>query len=150
MSAPYGYDAYPNTHHINYSSHSQDDVKVGFDDLIDEYSRPYAANANHQTFAVTAPAMESRGPDHRRGPSFPLGQKVTIAEGTKAMSDDTHDHSTIGAYPPITTGMKDTQPFWRKVRRRVRSYADLAHHPRSLSQNRWRVDCICSLYSSRR
>ncbi|KAL1715505.1 hypothetical protein EV715DRAFT_256203 [Schizophyllum commune] len=115
MSAPYGYDAYPNTHHINYSSHSQDDVKVGFDDLIDEYSRPYAANANHQTFAVTAPAMESRGPDHRRGPSFPLGQKVTIAEGSKAMSDDTHDHSTIGAYPPITTGMKDTQPFWRKL-----------------------------------
>ncbi|TRM61415.1 hypothetical protein BD626DRAFT_500953 [Schizophyllum amplum] len=110
MSGPY-----PNTHHIHYSSGSQDDVKVGFDDLIDEYSTPYAANARHQTFAVNAPAMEQRGPEHRRAPSYPLSNKVTIAEPSKSMSDDTHDHSTIGAYPPITTVVEDTRPFWLKL-----------------------------------
>ena len=87
-------------------THHSEDFKASYDDLIDEYSSPYASNARHQTFAVsTSPHT------HRRGNSIPL-QKAFSKH-----SDDTYDTSDI-VYPPVmATKEADDRSVWQKVRR---------------------------------
>lgn len=85
-------------------THHSEDFKASYDDLIDEYSSPYASNARHQTFAVnTSPHT------HRRGNSIPL-QKAFSKH-----SDDTFDTSDI-VYPPVmATKEADDRSVWQKL-----------------------------------
>ncbi|KAJ3790334.1 hypothetical protein GGU10DRAFT_392152 [Lentinula aff. detonsa] len=89
----------------------QDEFKSSYDDLIDEYSSPYAANSRHQTYAVQTPALS--GEQHRRGPSYPLSQKQTFS--SKQSNDSSHDLTAV-AYPPRPPQKQtDTRTFWQKV-----------------------------------
>lgn len=89
-----------------------DEYKANYDDLIDEYASPYAANARHQTYAVEAPSLTT--PQHRRGPSFPLSsQKPQMS--SKHSDDTSHDLSPV-AYPPPAPLTVDTRGFWQKVK----------------------------------
>ncbi|KAK7058280.1 hypothetical protein VNI00_001911 [Paramarasmius palmivorus] len=110
--------AYPynpsNTTRPNYphDPYNQEDTKPPFDDLIDEYSQPYAAHSGHQTYAVnTSPSMSP--PEHRRGPSYPLANKTHFY--SKNSEDSTPDLGAI-AYPPKGQ-LKDVdnRPFWQKI-----------------------------------
>lgn len=84
----------------------QDEFKASYDDLIDEYSAPYAANARHQTFAVGTPTQA-----HQRGHSIPLSNNSAFAS---KQSDDTHD--TAYNYPPAVPVKEiDTRSFWQKI-----------------------------------
>lgn len=85
---------------------TQEDFKASYDDLIDDYSEPYAANARHQTFTVGTPNQT-----HHRGPSIPLSSKSVF---TSKQSDDTHE--TSYGYPPAVPPKEiDTRSFWQKV-----------------------------------
>ncbi|KIM48406.1 hypothetical protein M413DRAFT_230767 [Hebeloma cylindrosporum] len=85
---------------------SQDEFKASYDDLIDEYSAPYAANARHQTFAVGTPTET-----HKRGLSIPLSNSSAFAS---KQSDDTHD--TAYNYPPaVPVKEVDTRSVWQKI-----------------------------------
>ncbi|RXW20611.1 hypothetical protein EST38_g5229 [Candolleomyces aberdarensis] len=106
MSAhPYEFDTSLNPH-----IHSQqDDYKASYDDLIDEYSAPYAPNTHHQTFAVGTPQTS-----HRRGISTTLGKASSSTYSLKH-SDDTHETQTP-AYPPIKPAKEvDTRTIWQKI-----------------------------------
>lgn len=83
-----------------------DDYKVPFDDLTDEYSTPYAPTARHQTYTVGAQMQTS----HRRGNSTPM-KSVPFSK----QSEDTID-SEVPSYPP-SKQMKevDTRTLWEKI-----------------------------------
>ena len=92
-----------------YQQHTDDDdYKVPFDDLTDEYSTPYAPTARHQTYAVGAQMQTS----HRRGNSTPMKNAPFSKQ-----SEDTID-SEVPHYPPPSKQMKevDTRTLWEKVR----------------------------------
>ena len=92
--------------HSTESTYRQDEFKASYDDLIDEYSAPYAANARHQTFAVGTPTQA-----HQRGHSIPLSNNSAFAS---KQSDDTHD--TAYNYPPAVPVKEiDTRSFWQKA-----------------------------------
>lgn len=85
---------------------SQDEFKASYDDLIDEYSSPYAANARHQTFAVGTPTQ-----NHKRVHSIPLSNNSAFAS---KHSDDTLD--TAYNYPPaVPVKDIDTRSVWQKA-----------------------------------
>ncbi|KAF9036474.1 hypothetical protein BDZ89DRAFT_1100636 [Hymenopellis radicata] len=73
------------------------EVKASYDDLIDEYASPYAANARHQTFTVDTPIAAQ----HRRGPSLPQ----------KPSKRDTFQDPTNIGYPPLPTD-PEVEPAW--------------------------------------
>ncbi|TFK41365.1 hypothetical protein BDQ12DRAFT_600549 [Crucibulum laeve] len=86
----------------------EDDAKASYDDLIDEYSSPYAANTGHKTFT-----LNTNLPNHRRGPSFPLAPKSPYS--SKQSDDETHDTSH-SAYPPLPIVKDvDTRKWWQKI-----------------------------------
>uniref|UniRef100_A0A8H7Y659 Uncharacterized protein n=1 Tax=Psilocybe cubensis TaxID=181762 RepID=A0A8H7Y659_PSICU len=104
MSAPNTYS--DRTHNTPYlqPSRTEEDFKASYDDLIDEYSAPYASNTRHQTFAVGTPTHHA----HYRANSIPLSSKGA------PQSDDTHD--TAYVYPPaLPTKEVDTRTLWQKV-----------------------------------
>lgn len=118
---------------------SQDeDFKASYDDLIDEYSAPYAANSRHQTFAVET----SMNSDLRRGPSYPLAQKAAFSKHSDDISQDT----SHVAYPPLPpTKEVDTRGFWEKVCHRTQFASDLhPTDPRRSCLSHWRVDSTLS------
>jgi len=86
---------------------SQDEFKVSYDDLIDEYAaEPYAVTGRHQTFAVGTPTQT-----HQRGYSIPLSNNTAFAS---KQSDETHD--TAYSYPPaVPVKEVDTRTFWQKI-----------------------------------
>ncbi|KAK0465316.1 uncharacterized protein EV420DRAFT_1513867 [Desarmillaria tabescens] len=77
----------------SYFQEPQSEVKASYDDLIDEYASPYAANTHHKTFAVETPMTGA--PQHRRGPSTPM--KTTFSS---KQSDDTFHDQPLPLYPP--------------------------------------------------
>ncbi|KAF8203261.1 hypothetical protein BJ912DRAFT_943417 [Pholiota molesta] len=84
---------------------TEEDFKASYDDLIDDYSEPYAANARHQTFTVGTPNQT-----HHRGTSIPLSSKSVF---TSKQSDDTHETSSYG-YPPAVPKEIDTRVFGKR------------------------------------
>jgi hypothetical protein len=99
------------TSHRPYPQPPLDDYKASYDDLIDDYSAPYAPNARHQTFAISTPNAS-----HRRGQSATL-QKASSSSISLKHSDDTHDDPPL--YPPIGSSKEkevDTRTIWQKVR----------------------------------
>jgi hypothetical protein len=92
--------------YLQSTASSQDDFKASYDDLIDEYSSPYTANAQHQTFAVGAPTQ-----NHKKVHSIPLSNDSAFAS---KQSDDTHD--TAYNYPPAVPAKDiDTRSVWQKA-----------------------------------
>ncbi|KAF8168309.1 hypothetical protein B0H34DRAFT_647127 [Crassisporium funariophilum] len=90
------------------SDSNHDDFKASYDDLIDDYSAPYAANSRHQTFAVGTPMSPQA---HHRGNSIPLSNKAAFSS---KQSDETHD--TSYAYPPaIPVKEVDNRTLWQKI-----------------------------------
>lgn len=91
-----------------YQHTDDDDYKVPFDELTDEYSTPYAPTARHQTYTVGAQMQTS----HRRGNSTPM-KNVPFSS---KQSEDTID-SEAPHYPPSKqTKEVDTRTLWEKVR----------------------------------
>ncbi|KAF9459471.1 hypothetical protein BDZ94DRAFT_1381924 [Collybia nuda] len=91
--------------------HAQEpEYKASYDDLIDEYSAPFATNARHQTYAVATPTSKN----HRRGPSFPLS-KQSIS--SSKLSDETaQEPASHVSYPPLPPVKEvDTRSFWQKI-----------------------------------
>ncbi|CAA7264722.1 unnamed protein product [Cyclocybe aegerita] len=85
---------------------TEEDVKASYDDLIDDYSTPYAANSGHQTFTVGTP-----GQSHRRTASITLSGKGAFSS---KQSDETHE--TSYNYPPVGASKEvDTRSFWEKI-----------------------------------
>jgi hypothetical protein len=66
-----------------------DSFKASSDDLIDEHSSPFAANAQHSVYAVQTPM-----PGHPRRPSYPLN------DYNSRISDETANTS-YQTYPPL-------------------------------------------------
>ncbi|TEB35221.1 hypothetical protein FA13DRAFT_1753510 [Coprinellus micaceus] len=98
------------TSHRPYPQPPLDDYKASYDDLIDDYSAPYAPNARHQTFAISTPNAS-----HRRGQSATL-QKASSSSISLKHSDDTHDDPPL--YPPIGSSKEkevDTRTIWQKL-----------------------------------
>lgn len=103
------------THHFD-MSHKQlpqifpsDEYKASYDDLIDDYSAPYAPNARHQTFTIGAPNTS-----HRRGNSASIQKDSSFS---MKHSDDTHDNLPP-LYPPTNPVKEkdvDTRTIWQKV-----------------------------------
>lgn len=89
--------------------HTQDpEYKASYDDLIDEYATPFAANARHQTYAVETPT------DHRRRPSFPMSkQSISSSKLSDETAQDTPSHVSYPPLPP--TKDVDTRSIWQKV-----------------------------------
>ncbi|KAF9480473.1 hypothetical protein BDN70DRAFT_979378 [Pholiota conissans] len=86
---------------------TEEDFKASYDDLIDDYSTPYTANARHQTYTVGTPNQT-----HHRGPSIPLSSKSAF---TSKQSDDTHETSAYGYPPAVPPKEVDTRSFWQKI-----------------------------------
>lgn len=103
------------THHFD-MSHKQlpqifpsDEYKASYDDLIDDYSAPYAPNARHQTFTIGAPNTS-----HRRGNSASIQKDSSFS---MKHSDDTHDNLPP-LYPPTNPVKEkdvDTRTIWQKI-----------------------------------
>ncbi|KAF8078371.1 hypothetical protein FPV67DRAFT_1663123 [Lyophyllum atratum] len=100
--------------HTPYSNNSsdmvhaqQEEYKASYDNLIDEFAKPFTANTNHQTFAVETPTLSN----HRRGPSFPL----TKTFSSKHSDDTSHGPSHV-SYPPLPPVKEtDTRSLWQKI-----------------------------------
>ncbi|KAF5337007.1 hypothetical protein D9611_003175 [Ephemerocybe angulata] len=89
-----------------------DEYKASYDDLIDDYSAPYAPNSRHQTFAIGSPHAAS----HRRGNSASM-QKASASSFSLKHSDDTHD-THAPCYPPVMQSKEkevDTRTVWQKI-----------------------------------
>lgn len=91
--------------YLNDSSHTltpHEDYKASYDNLIDDFAKPFAADSNHQTFAVEAPS-------HRRGISTSLNKSIP------SQSDDTLYEAPNVSYPPLP--VKDVEPesIWHRV-----------------------------------
>ncbi|KIY51365.1 hypothetical protein FISHEDRAFT_64356 [Fistulina hepatica ATCC 64428] len=103
---------YPSLHQRTRSEES--DVKIGFDELIDNYSSPYAANAHPQTYAVPTLSTDALGP--RRGTTIPLSGKPSISAKSLVSSDDTHEPFPVGYPPPsLPMALAKSEPWWRKL-----------------------------------
>jgi heme/copper-type cytochrome/quinol oxidase subunit 2 len=88
----------------------QDDVKASFDDLIDQYSSPYAPNSQHQTFTVGKPLSQQQPLSHMRRPS--------TSKEYSTKSDDTHDTSAYNYPPPLVPKEEkdtDKETFWQRL-----------------------------------
>ncbi|KAL0579804.1 hypothetical protein V5O48_002215 [Marasmius crinis-equi] len=82
-----------------------EDPKPAFDDLIDEYTQPYAANARHQTYTVQTDT---------RAPSQTMPSKPPPLF-TKHSNDSSRDLNSVG-YPPATLSKDiDNSPWWKKI-----------------------------------
>ncbi|KAF9535542.1 hypothetical protein CPB83DRAFT_841946 [Crepidotus variabilis] len=99
--------AYPYPH----PQPSQEDVKASYDDLIDQYSSPYAPNAHHQTFTVGTPLNQQNGLALNR-----MASSSTKGFSSKA-SVDTHDTSTYNYPPTVSQKGKDVEKegFWKNL-----------------------------------
>jgi len=98
------------TPYLNDSSdilHPQhEEYKASYDNLIDEFAKPFTANTNHQTFAVETPLAS-----HRRAPSFPLHKSFS-----KQSDDTSHEPLSHVSYPPLPPVKEtDTRSFWQKI-----------------------------------
>ncbi|KAL0950861.1 hypothetical protein HGRIS_007620 [Hohenbuehelia grisea] len=91
-------------------SQSHPDYKASYDDLIDEYSSPYAVTSNHKTFNVDVDAPLTPTGNHYRGPSKPVSLSQTT---TKHSEDFDSPHSAYPPGPPLKEA--DTRTFWQKV-----------------------------------
>ncbi|KAG5648167.1 hypothetical protein DXG03_006122 [Asterophora parasitica] len=104
MSAhtPYQHESSSNMLHTQH-----EDFKSSYDNLIDEFAKPFTATSNHQTFAVEAPMG-----GHRRGPSFPLHKSF---ESSKQSDDTSHEPISNVSYPPLPVKETDTRSLWQKI-----------------------------------
>ncbi|KAJ8084287.1 hypothetical protein PM082_003055 [Marasmius tenuissimus] len=94
------------SHRDNYSEES----KPHFDDLIDEYSQPYAPNTRHQTYTVQPMNVST---DPNRAPTTPLPLKPPQLF-TKHSTDSSQDLNSI-AYPPAPMPRNvENVPWWKK------------------------------------
>lgn len=106
-------------HHTQYSASSSSlDDKAGYDDLIDEYSAPYAPQAQHQTFAIEPPSLSYTKSTHRRGPSFPLSFDNYSYSDLSHKPKGSMGTNADWGYPPIAPSNEPEKPatFWQKVR----------------------------------
>jgi hypothetical protein len=98
------------TSHQPFPQSPSTEYKASYDDLIDDYSAPYAPNARHQTYAIGAPTATS----HRRGNSI---QKASASTYSLKNSDETHD-GLPPLYPPLKASKEkevDTRTIWQKI-----------------------------------
>ncbi|KAF5377679.1 hypothetical protein D9615_005187 [Tricholomella constricta] len=84
-----------------------EEFKASYDNLIDEFAKPFTATSNHQTFAVDTPIGS-----HRRGPSFPLNKSF---ESSKQSDDTSHEPPPNVSYPPLPVKETDTRSLWQKI-----------------------------------
>ncbi|KAF9270476.1 hypothetical protein L218DRAFT_849696, partial [Marasmius fiardii PR-910] len=109
---PYSND--PSFSHPNSSSqyhHNDEESKPHFDDLIDEYSQPYAVHPQHQTYTVQP--MSFGSDKHQPSPSQPLPSKPPLF--TKNPSASSQDFNSVG-YPPASWPKPvDERTFWQKI-----------------------------------
>jgi len=84
----------------------EEEYKASYDNLIDESAKPFAANTNHQTFAVGTPLSS-----HRRDRSFPLNKSFS----SKQSDDTSHEPLSHVSYPPLPVKESDTQSLWQKI-----------------------------------
>lgn len=88
-----------------------EEFKASYDDLIDEYSKPYATNTHHRTYTIDPDP--NTPPNHHRGPSIPLSSSKSPFSAKQ--SDDTHETAQI-VYPPQPLPKQPDAPgFWQKV-----------------------------------
>ncbi|KAG6911766.1 hypothetical protein DXG01_000012 [Tephrocybe rancida] len=97
---PYPNDS-PNMH-----TPQHEEYKASYDNLIDEFAKPFTANSNHQTFAVEPPS-------HRRGTSFPFNKSIS---STKQSDDTSHEPLSHVSYPPLPVKETETESIWQRVR----------------------------------
>ncbi|KAG6832220.1 hypothetical protein H0H92_004185 [Tricholoma furcatifolium] len=94
---------YPNDSH-NMLAAQHEDYKASYDNLIDEFSKPFTANSDHQTFAVDAPS-------HRKGTSFAFNKSFS----SKQSDDTSHEPHSAVSYPPLPAKDTETESIWQKI-----------------------------------
>ncbi|EKM48642.1 uncharacterized protein PHACADRAFT_266237 [Phanerochaete carnosa HHB-10118-sp] len=89
--APTWEPSYPSTQHSHHDDDSDEDVKVPYDDLIDQYATPFSQNERHKVHKVEPLAFDQK----------------TDATGKdlEGASSDGHDW----AYPPASTAKEKEQ-----------------------------------------
>ncbi|KAG6837120.1 hypothetical protein H0H93_014426 [Arthromyces matolae] len=97
------HNPYMNDSHSTLAPQS-DEYKASYDNLIDEFAKPFSTNSNHQTFAVEPPS-------HRRGTSFPFNKSIS---STKHSDDTAHEPIPSPAYPPIPIKEAEKETLWRR------------------------------------
>ncbi|KAF9006019.1 hypothetical protein BDQ17DRAFT_1352582 [Cyathus striatus] len=88
-----------------------DEYKPAFDQLIDNYSTPYAPSSRHQTFNLNNEFPSA----HRRNPS---SLSPTKGHYSANQSEDTHDtcDPVFNSYPPPPTAKEvDNRTWWQKI-----------------------------------
>ncbi|KAG7099476.1 hypothetical protein E1B28_001324 [Marasmius oreades] len=103
--------SYPHPNSSPQYNHDDEDFKPPFDDLIGEYSQPYATHPRHQTYTVQP--MNFGSDEHQPAPSQPLASKPPLF--TKNTSASSQDLNTVG-YPPASWPKPaDNRSFWRRI-----------------------------------
>ncbi|KAF8649790.1 hypothetical protein AX16_005556 [Volvariella volvacea WC 439] len=105
MSAHPVYDAHNTQSQFQWQ---RDESKAPYDDLIDEYSAPYAPNVQHQTHTL----QTSSETGLHRGLSLPFGSKTSIS--TKHSNDTSVDLISTH-YPPNQQKESESPTFWQKL-----------------------------------
>ncbi|GLB36385.1 hypothetical protein LshimejAT787_0306730 [Lyophyllum shimeji] len=96
--------------HAPYSDtlHPQhEEYKASYDNLIDEFAKPFTATSKHQTFALDSPTLTS----HRRDRSFPHNKSFS----SKQSDDTSHEPLSNVSYPPLPVKDTDTRSLWQKI-----------------------------------
>jgi len=95
--------------HALHTQGQHPDYKASYDDLIDEYAAPFAANSRHQTYSVETPTTNNQ----HRGP-YPMGHKSISS--WKLSEDTSHEPSQHVSYPPLPPMKEaDTRSLWQKI-----------------------------------
>ncbi|KAG6866805.1 hypothetical protein C0991_008741 [Blastosporella zonata] len=93
---------YPNDSSNMLTPHHEE-YKASYDNLIDEFAKPFTANSNHQTFAVEPT-------NHHRGTSFPFNKSIS----SKRSDDTSHEPLSNVSYPPLPMKETETESIWRR------------------------------------
>lgn len=112
---PWDPASYPSTHQHRLDPEEDEDTKVPYDDLIDQYAIPFHHNASHKAYNVDSAAFAM--PDTPNAPY--LSQKTTrtsdgFGKDSEGASSDAHGW----AYPPSAAKEeeKTKTPLWEMVR----------------------------------
>lgn len=94
-----------------------DDVKVPYDDLIDQYATPYQRQSDYKAYSISPNAPQA----HTRRPSYPLSPKHSyqVEASGKDDSSDAHGPTNDWEYPPAAMKqdkIKEKPNFWATVR----------------------------------
>lgn len=98
-----------------------EDVKVPYDDLIDQYATPYRANSQHKTFNLSGPTNAA--------PTYPLTHKQTnLSDASGKDIEGSTVEGTDWGYPPGPPQKeeKEKHSYWASVRTTIFSISGLA------------------------